>query len=58
MGLYGGWWGGGVLKFCWVVVSFVSRGCIQNFRPLGPLFLVEIEFVVGLVGLVGGCEQQ
>ena len=50
-------------KFCWVVVSFVSRGCIQNFRPLGPLFLVEVEFVGGWcgVGWVGGWvggEQQ
>ena len=31
------------LKLCWVVVSFVGGGRIQNFRPLGPLFLVEVE---------------
>ena len=36
------------LKLCWVVVSFVSRGRIQNFRPLGPLYLVEVEFVGGV----------
>ena len=35
------------LKLCWVVVSFVRWGRIQNFRPLGPLFLVEVEFLVG-----------
>ena len=34
------------VKLCWVVISFVSRGRIQNFRPLGPLFLVEVVFVV------------
>ena len=34
------------LKLRLVVVSFVSRGRIQNFRPLGPLFLVEVEFLV------------
>ena len=34
------------LKLCWVVVSFVRRGRIQNFRPLGPLFLIEVEFLV------------
>ena len=34
------------LKLCWVVVSFVRLGRIQNFRPLGPLFLVVVEFVV------------
>ena len=32
---------------CWVVVSFVRWCCIQNFRPLGPLFLGEVEFLVG-----------
>ena len=25
-------------------------GRIQNFRPLGPLFLVEVEFVGGVGG--------
>ena len=35
------------LKLSWIVVSFVRWGRIQNFRPLGPLFLVEVEFVVG-----------
>ena len=33
------------LKLCWVVVSFVRWGCIQNFRPLGSFFLVEVEFL-------------
>ena len=42
------------LKLCWVVVSFVRWGRIQNFRPLGPLFLVEVEFVCGWCGWVGG----
>ena len=32
------------LKLCWVVVSFVRSGRMQNFRPVGPLFLVEVEF--------------
>ena len=31
------------LKLCWVVVSFVRLGRIQNFRPLEALFLVEVE---------------
>ena len=35
------------LKLCCVVVSFVTRGRIQNFRPLGSLFLVEVEFLWG-----------
>ena len=42
------------LKLCWVIVSFVRWGHMQNFRPLGPLFLVEVEFVVGW----WGGEQQ
>ena len=41
------------LKLCWVVVSCVRWGRIQNFRPLGPLFLVEVEFLVGWGGLGG-----
>ena len=44
------------LKLSWIVVSFVRWGRIQNFRSLGPLFLVEVEFLVGWGG-VGG-EQQ
>ena len=48
--------GGGLQKLYWVVVSFVRRGRIQNFRPLGPLFLVEVEFLV--VGGVGWCGEQ
>ena len=31
---------------CWVVVSFVRWGRIQNFRPLGSFFIVEVQFVV------------
>ena len=47
------------LKLCWVVVSFVRFGCIENFRPLGPLFLVKVEFLGGVDGLGwGGGEQQ
>ena len=42
------------LKLCWVVVSIATRCCITNFRPLGPFFLVELEF---LVVVVGGCEK-
>ena len=34
------------LKLCWVVVSIATRCCITNFRPLGPFFLVELEFLV------------
>ena len=33
------------LKFCWVVDSIAGRCCITNFRPLGPFFLVELEFL-------------
>ena len=33
------------LKLCCVVVSFARLGRIQNFRPLGPFFLVEVEFL-------------
>ena len=35
------------LKLCWVVVSITTRCSITNFRPLGPFFLVELEFLVG-----------
>ena len=35
------------LKLCWVVVSIAGRVCITNFRPIGPFFLVELEFLVG-----------
>ena len=35
------------LKLCLVVVSIATRCCITNFRPLGPFFLVELEFLVG-----------
>ena len=31
------------------LVSFVRGGHIQNFRPLGPLFLVEVVFLVVVV---------
>ena len=41
------------LNLCWVVVSFVRLGHIKNFRPLGPLLLVEVEFL-GVVGWGGG----
>ena len=41
------------LKLCWVVVSIATRACITNFRPLGPLFLVEVEFLV-----VGGVKSD
>ena len=40
------------LNLCWVVVSFVRWGHIKNFRPLGPLLLVEVEFLG--VGWWGG----
>ena len=33
------------LKLFWIVVSFAWYGCLQNFRPLGSLFQVEVEFV-------------
>ena len=52
----GGLWGGGVQKLCLVVVSFVRWGSLQNFRPLGPLFLVE--FPGGWGGGWWWCEQQ
>ena len=35
------------LKLCWIVVRIVWGCCIQNFRPLGPFFLVEVEFLAG-----------
>ena len=44
-------------KLCLVVVSFVRLGRIQNFRPLGPLFLVEVEFLGG-VGWCGGMNSN
>ena len=43
------------LKLCWVVVSYACWPCLQNFRPLGSLFLVEVEFV-WWVGWGGGCK--
>ena len=54
----GGLWGGGVQKLCLVVVSFVRWGRIQNFRPLGPLFLVEVEFLVGWGGVGDGVNSN
>ena len=39
------------LKLRWVVITFVRWGRIQNFRPLGPLFLVKVEFVGGWCGV-------
>lgn len=33
------------LKLCGVVVSIAVRFCITNFRPQGPIFLVEFEFL-------------
>ena len=33
------------LKLCWVVVRFVWWGRLQNMRPLGSFFLVELEFL-------------
>ena len=33
------------LKLCMVVVNLT--GCIQNFGPLEPLLLVELEFLWG-----------
>ena len=32
------------LKLCWFGVSVVRWGQVQNFRPLGLFFLVELEF--------------
>ena len=37
------------LKLCWVVVSFVRWGRVQNFKSLRPLFLVKVEFLVVVV---------
>ena len=42
------------LKLCCIDVSFVRWGRLQNFRPLGPLFLVEVEFL----GVVGGVNSN
>ena len=33
------------LILCWIVVSLAWYGRLKNFRPLGSLFLVEVEFV-------------
>ena len=45
------------LKLCWIVVNFAWYGRLQNFRPLGSLFLVEVEFLVGGGwGGWGGCK--
>ena len=44
------------LKLCWVVVSIATRCSITNFRPLGPFFLVELEFLVGGGGWWGVCK--
>ena len=44
------------LKLCWVVVCFACWPCLQNFRPLGLLFLVELEFLVGWWGGGGGVK--
>ena len=41
------------LKLCWIVVNFAWCGRLQNFRPLGSLLLVEVEF---LGGGGGGCK--
>ena len=38
-------------KLCRVVVSFVRLGRMQDFRPLGPLFLVEVKFLGGWGGV-------
>ena len=46
------------LNLCWVVVSFVRLGHIQYFRPLGPLFLAEVEFLVGDGGGVVWCGMN
>ena len=46
------------LKLCWVVVSIATRCSITNFRPLGPFFLVELEFLVVGVVVVGGVKSD
>ena len=46
------------LKLCWVVVSFIRWGRIQNFRPLGSFFIVEVEFVVEVRSIYGGGSQH
>ena len=44
------------LNLCWVDVNFVRWGCIQNFKPLGPVTLVEVEFPGGWCG--GGMNSN
>ena len=39
------------LKLCWIVVRFAWLGRLQNFRPLGSLYLVEVEFLWWGVGV-------
>ena len=44
------------LKLCWVVVVMAGpqpQPRLKNFRPLGSLFLVEVEFLVGWVVVAG-----
>ena len=38
------------LKLYWVVVIIAGWCCITNFRALGPLLLVELEFLWGVGG--------
>ena len=38
------------LRLCWIFVSFAWYGSLQNFRPIGSLFLVEVEFLGGVGG--------
>ena len=45
------------LKLCWVVLSIAGQVCITNFRPLGPFFLVELEFLWWVVA-VGGVQSD
>ena len=46
------------LTLCWVVFSFVRSGPVQNLRLLGPLFLVEVEFLVVWGGGGGGMNSN
>ena len=46
------------LNLCCVVVSFVRLGHIKNLRPLGPLLLVKVEFLVGGWGGGGGVNSN